>query len=136
MNNALIATKMESLTHCLLRIESKRPASLSELSTNFDLQDILSVNLERAIQLCVDISAIIISEKNLKTSNTMAGSFQTLEQAGLLPKELSMKLQKSVSFRNVSVHEYRSIDWNIVYDIIHNHLSNFKQFMTEVLKIS
>jgi len=133
MNNPLIAKKMESLTHCLKRIEEKRPMELSSLRSDYDIQDIISVNLERSIQLCVDIAAIIISEKNLKTSNTMAGCFQALEDNGILPVDLSGKLQSSVGFRNVSVHEYKSIDWEIVFDIIHNHMINFKQYMKIIL---
>jgi len=106
MNSPLIARKLESLAHCLRRIEDKKPVRLSDLENNYDLQDIISVNLERSIQLCVDIAAIIISERDLKTSNTMAGSFKILEEAGILPDDLSVKLQKAIGFRNVSVHEY------------------------------
>jgi len=134
MNNPLIAKKLESLNHCLERLETKRPDSVRELITNFDLQDILSVNLERAVQISVDIAAILISEKKLKSPNSMAGSFKILEEAQILDEELSMKMQQSVGFRNVSVHEYRSIDWNIVFDVVHNHLGNFKQFMKAALK--
>jgi uncharacterized protein YutE (UPF0331/DUF86 family) len=129
MNSPLIARKLESLAHCLRRIEDKKPVRLSDLENNYDLQDIISVNLERSIQLCVDIAAIIISERDLKTSNTMAGSFKILEEAGILPDYLSVKLQKAVGFRNVSVHEYDSIDWEIVFDIIHHHLINFRNFI-------
>jgi uncharacterized protein YutE (UPF0331/DUF86 family) len=129
MNSPLIARKLESLAHCLRRIEEKKPVRLSDLENNYDLQDIISVNLERSIQLCVDIAAIIISERDLKTSNTMAGSFKILEEAGILPDYLSVKLQKAVGFRNVSVHEYDSIDWEIVFDIIHHHLINFRNFI-------
>ncbi len=129
MSNPLIAKKLESLIHCLKRIEKKRPQNLSDLQKDFDIQDIISINLERAIQLCVDIAAIIISERNLSTSNTMAGSFLVLEDNGILPEQLSMNLQKAVGFRNVSVHEYASIDWNIVFDVIHNHLDSFKEFL-------
>jgi uncharacterized protein YutE (UPF0331/DUF86 family) len=129
MNNPLIAKKLESLIHCLKRIEEKRPRNLSDLQKDFDIQDIISINLERAIQLCVDIAAVIISERNLKTSNTMAGSFLVLEDNGILPEQLSLNLQKAVGFRNVSVHEYASIDWNIVFDVIHNHLGSFKEYL-------
>lgn len=135
MNNPLIAQKIESLTHCLQRIETKRPSELSTIKIDYDIQDIISVNLERSIQLSVDIAAIIISENNLKTSNTMAGCFAALETANLLPQDLSHKMQRSVGFRNVSVHEYRSIDWEIVFDIIHNHLVNFKQYIKAIMDI-
>lgn len=133
MNNPLIAKKIESLIHCLERIETKRPDQIETLMNDYDIQDIISVNLERSIQISVDIAAIIISEKNLKTSNTMAGCFTALEKDHILSHDLSFKMQKSVGFRNVSVHEYRSIDWVIVYDIIHNHLVNFKQFIQAVI---
>lgn len=136
MNNPLIARKVESLTHCLQRIETKKPAQLESLLNDYDIQDIISVNLERSIQICVDIAAIVISEKELKTANTMAGCFAALENADILSNDLSLKMQRAVGFRNVSVHEYRSIDWEIVFDIIHNHLVNFKQFIKAVAAIS
>jgi len=134
MNNPIILKKLESLTRCLSRIEQKRPHSLDILTTDHDLQDIISVNLERSIQISVDIAAIIISEKGYETSNTMAGCFKVLQTEGVLPTELSEKLQKSIGFRNISVHEYQSIDWKIVYDVIHNHLSNFREFIKIVLE--
>lgn len=133
MNNIVIAKKLESLTHCLTRIEEKRPAELSVLSTDFDTQDILSVNLERAIQLCVDIAAILISEKRLKTANTMAGCFKSLKNGGILSGPLTERLQKAVGFRNISVHEYADIDWQLVFDSIHHHLDTFKEFMRVVI---
>ena len=84
MNNPLIAQKLESLTHCLIRIESKRPDDINVLKEDYDIQDIISVNLERAIQISVDIAAIIISEKGIRTANTMAGSFKALESYHIL----------------------------------------------------
>ena len=136
MNNPLIAQKIESLTHCLKRIETKKPDEMNTLLNDYDIQDIISVNLERSIQICVDIAAIVISEKNLKTANTMAGCFMALETAKILPPDLSLKMQKSVGFRNVSVHEYKSIDWELVFDIITNHLVNFKQYIKAIVDIS
>lgn len=41
-------------------------------------------------------------------------------------------MQKSVGFRNISVHEYQSIDWLIVFKIITEHLVDFEKFAREV----
>ncbi|MGL1891240.1 MAG: DUF86 domain-containing protein [Spirochaetaceae bacterium] len=132
MMNEVIIKKIESLIRCIKRIEAKRPDESTALKSDYDLQDIISVNLERAVQISVDISAIIISERDIKPSNTMAGTFKALSDNSILPEELSIKLQKSVGFRNISVHEYNDIDWEFVFDIIHNHLSNFKFFIKEI----
>ena len=133
MNNPLIAKKLESLIRCLNRIETKRTDNIEILKKDIDIQDIISVNLERAIQLSVDIAAIIISKKGLKTGNTMAEGFLELEKAGILSPDLAVKMRKAVGFRNISIHEYKSIDWEIVFEIIHNHLTNFKDFIKAVL---
>lgn len=133
MDNPVILKKLESLHHCLSRIESKRPKTLGELQNNVDLQDILSVNLERAVQISVDIAAIMIAETNALTADSMAQSFLVLEREKIIPLPLAEKLRNAVGFRNISVHEYQDIDWALVFDIIHNHLSTFSQFIDCIL---
>lgn len=49
MDHDVIARKLDSLSRCVIRIESKRPADARELVSDIDLQDIISVNLERAV---------------------------------------------------------------------------------------
>lgn len=66
MDRHLIEEKLESLRRRIRRIEEKCPASAKTLISNWDLQDILSLNLTRAIQLCVDIAAHIIVETEAK----------------------------------------------------------------------
>lgn len=61
MDREVVEQKLESLRRCLERIEVKCPAEADTLMTDFDLQDIVSLNLSRAIQLCVDIGAHLIS---------------------------------------------------------------------------
>ncbi len=59
MKREIIDLKFDSLRRCLERIESKKPFQLEDLESNFDLQDIVSINLERAVQNSVDIASII-----------------------------------------------------------------------------
>ena len=53
----VIEEKLESLRRCLARIRQRRPDSAQALLNDADAQDILSLNLVRAVQLCVDIAA-------------------------------------------------------------------------------
>ena len=135
-NNPVILKKIESLKFCVGRIQAKRPPDSETLKNDLDIQDIISVNLERAVQLCVDICALVIAERDLRTSNTMAGTFRILESAGSLSPDLSLKMQKAVGFRDISVHEYEDLDWDLVFDIISNHLTNFSCFVREIDRIA
>jgi hypothetical protein len=62
MDQLILAEKIESLRRCIKRIEDKKPESVDLLMQNLDLQDILALNLTRAVQLSVDIGSRIISK--------------------------------------------------------------------------
>jgi hypothetical protein len=57
VDRIVIDQKLESLRRCLARIRSQEPLSPEKLANNFDTQDIVSLNLTRAVQLAVDIGA-------------------------------------------------------------------------------
>jgi len=57
MDREVIEQKLESLRRCLHRIETKCPADARTLVADIDLQDIVALNLSRAVQICVDIGS-------------------------------------------------------------------------------
>lgn len=134
MAREIIEAKLESLRRCVKRIEDKRPGSVAHLKADHDLQDIISLNLMRAVQLCVDIAAHIIAESNSDIPTTMAESFDALQSLNVLPPELAMRMKRAVGFRNIAVHNYQQIDWEIVYAISHHHLADFKAFARAVVE--
>jgi len=136
MNTDLIDVKLESLARCMERLASKTPATLDELREDLDAQDILSVNLERAVQLCVDIGLHIISSRKSPLPETMAGTFQSLLQEGVLSESTTRAMVGAVGFRNVSVHAYQSVDWSIVWSILHEDVDAFRKFASEILMVS
>ena len=42
-------------------------------------------------------------------------------------------MRKAVGFRNVVVHNYDKINWEITFAICHKSLPDFKRFVTEIL---
>ncbi len=62
MAQLILAAKLESLRRCRQRLEDKKPAQLQRLNDDEDTEDILVLNLTRAVQLSVDICSHIISE--------------------------------------------------------------------------
>lgn len=91
------------------------------------------MNLERAVQVCVDISAHILAQHNAPAPSTMAESFECLHAMGVISEHSAVRMKNAVGFRNISVHEYQKIDWHIVYRIITEHLDDFKDFARQVL---
>jgi len=133
MDQRLINNKLESLRKCLFRVEQKRPSSPDELQNNLDLQDIISVNLERAVQLCVDIGAHIISHSEFEAPTSLGETFDILGKTDVLSSHTSLQLKKAVGFRNIAVHAYQKLDWDIVYYISQEGLNDFKTFAKEIM---
>ena len=134
MDREVIEQKLESLRRCLIRIETKCPADAMVLTADFDLQDIVSLNLSRAVQLSVDIGAHLIASMEVPPPGTMGQTFDLLAQQGVLGPELANRLKKSVGFRNIAVHNYDSINWLIVHSIVKNHLVEFSEFAEAIVE--
>jgi uncharacterized protein YutE (UPF0331/DUF86 family) len=133
MDRELIEEKIESIRRCVQRIESKRPDTVEALAEDWDAQDIIALNLTRAVQLCVDVASHILAESDGPVPDTMGASFDQLRQIGILSDALAERLQGAVGFRNIVVHAYEDVDWDIVFAIIHHHLDDFKQFARAVI---
>jgi Flp pilus assembly CpaF family ATPase len=53
MDRLVLDEKLESLARCVRRVEQKRPPTLAALLADPDAQDILVLNLSRAVQILV-----------------------------------------------------------------------------------
>ena len=133
MDKIIVENKIESLRKCHLRVEQRCPGSLEDLLDDVDAQDVLVLNLSRAVQLCVDISLHILSGRNQPVSETMGQAFVKLAAEGVINNELSEKMRKTVGFRNIAIHNYEEINWAIVYSIAKEKLIDFKQIVKQVL---
>ncbi|MXS78215.1 DUF86 domain-containing protein [Nitrosomonas sp. JL21] len=134
MDQVIITEKLESLRRCIQRIDDKKPESVNQLIQDIDLQDILVLNLTRAIQLCVDIGSHIISSVGQFSPQTMGEVFTTLHELGAISPETRDQLKKSIGFRNIAVHNYEAINWEIVYAISQNSVQDFRRFAQEICR--
>jgi len=128
MDREVVEQKLESLRRCLQRIETKCPSEATTLAADIDLQDIVALNLSRAVQISVDIGTHLIAGMEVPPPGTMGQTFDVLAQAGILNKALATRLKKAVGFRNIAVHNYENINWVIVHGIVKHHLADFSEF--------
>lgn len=109
MDRALVGEKIESLRRCVHRVEQKCPHDVASLATDMDLQDIVALNLTRAVQLCVDTAAHILAETEEPVPQTMGAAFDSLGRIGAIDADLATRMKKAVGFRNIAVHNYQAI---------------------------
>lgn len=128
MVEEVLLKKLASMRRCVSRIKAKGADSAEALANDIDRQDILSLNITRAVQLCVDIAGQILAKGNEAAPASMAGAFDELRTLGFISATLSENLRASVGFRNVAVHNDRRIDWDIVHAITWYRIDGFRDF--------
>lgn len=133
MDREVIGQKVESLRRCVARIREKTPVTAAALAADVDAQDILTLNLTRAVQLCVDIGAHLIAQQNRPAPDTMGQIFDLLADMGVISADLSIRMKKAVGFRNIAVHNYEAINWEITHAIAMRHLQDFAEFASAVV---
>lgn len=132
MDIDVIRAKQDSIVRCIERIQSKADLPLDALQEDYDAQDVIVLNLERAIQQACDIACMVLTESSERVPETMRESFAALRRLQVLSPATAEHLQKAVGFRNTAVHAYQQIDWAIVHSIVHERLPDFAAFIREV----
>lgn len=125
----VVLSKINIIKNCMMAIEK---ATLKEKDEDFQLS-IYELNLQRAIQACIDLANVMISKEGLGLPNTYRQSFEILHRHQIVDAALASKLISMVGFRNISVHDYGQIKPEIVRSIVVNHLSDFEVFYTLIL---
>lgn len=134
MDREVVEQKLESLRRCVQRVAAKCPADADTLAREVDLQDIVTLNLSRAVQMCVDVGAHMIASTETAAPSTMGQTFELLSQKGILPEALASRLQRAVGFRNIVIHNYEAIDWQVVHALARTHLDDFASFARAVVE--
>lgn len=127
-----VMAKITTIERCLARIAEVRGERRKDLLP-VDVEDIASLNLQRAIQAAVDLATHIASSEGYGTPDSTAGVFTLLQQRGVIEADLATRLRRMVGFRNIAVHEYQTVDPAILESILERHLGDLRILTTQVL---
>ncbi len=85
-----------------------------------------------AIQCCLDIGEIIISDKRFRHPTENRDVFRVLAEERVLPKAFAKKMMLAAGFRNLLVHAYTKIDLAKVYEHLQNEVKEFSAFSRHI----
>lgn len=129
----VVIEKVNRIQNCLQRIYKTVSDDINRLDS-YDTQDIVTLNLQRAVQLVIDLAAHVVRSESLGMPQTLKENFQLLSQNKIIDSSLKQKMECMVGFRNIAVHDYESINPEILKSIVKNHLSDIEEFYTVLIK--
>ena len=124
---------MEKLRECLGKLEPLRDKSREDFDQQPYLKDIAERNLEVAIQCLIDMANRIISIEDAQRPKDYYETFLIMGNIQVLPPDFARKIAPIAGFRNILVHEYIGLDWDLVYEHL-QRLEDFYQFEEHIKK--
>lgn len=132
INHDKFMSRLKRLESCLEKLKKiAQTYTKQEFLTSEDIQDITERNLQIAAQCCIDIGNHIISVKRTSFPESYSDIFVKLHDIGVIDKKTSQKMSKIAGFRNILVHDYLKVNYEIVYDNLQD-LEVFFDFVRQV----
>ncbi|GAB3486754.1 type VII toxin-antitoxin system HepT family RNase toxin [Marinomonas epiphytica] len=133
MNDAII-NKFATIERCIKRIKEVYEQSKDHFDSDYTSQDSVILNLQRACEASIDVANIINKQHRTGIPQSGRDSFELLKKAGFISPLLAENLQKMVGLRNIAVHDYQTLNLEIVKHVIEHRLGEFEEFVTTIKK--
>ncbi len=130
----VILNKISSIKRCVERAKEEYFPDLEGFKNNFSRQDAAMLNIQRACEQAIDLANHLIKLLKLTLPNDARESFSILSKAKIIDDNLSNQLAKMIGFRNVIVHQYQEVNFEIVVEVIEKHLTDLLSFADIVAK--
>jgi uncharacterized protein YutE (UPF0331/DUF86 family) len=132
MDRDIILEKINSIQRCLSTIHRATANNINALD-DVIIQDAVVLNIQRAVQLCIDMASYLIAHFKWGLPATLKECFLILQDNKVLTSTITEKMVKMIGFRNVVVYEYQKLNISILKSIVKDHLSDFEEFYSDIL---
>lgn len=130
----VLLQKRISIERCIQQVENymSRPSSVA-FNEDFLLQDAVTMNIQRACELSIDMANRVIRMRKLGVPKESRESFAILYTAKIIPQPMYQSLVAMVGFRNILVHEYTKLNPDILQAVITTHIYVLLDFATHIM---
>jgi len=136
MPDDVLLNKVAIIERCLTRIQDVYANNDKNLFEDVTKQDSIILNLQRACEASIDLGMHLVRKRGLGIPQESREAFELLEKAGLLDSGLAQRMKKMVGFRNVAVHDYTDLNYEIIKVIITERLEDFSAFNKFALQLA
>jgi uncharacterized protein YutE (UPF0331/DUF86 family) len=134
MVDDVVLNKAATIERCLHRVVEEYAGNDANLAANQTKQDAIILNLQRACETSIDLAMHVISRRRLGIPQDSRDAFTILQASGILPADLTVRMQHMDGFRNIAVHEYTRLNVDVVRSIITKQLDDFRLFSSTIVK--
>ncbi|MCK4478088.1 DUF86 domain-containing protein [Candidatus Bathyarchaeota archaeon] len=131
---SLITTKLSKLRGYQRFLRKLQTTSMEDFTSNFTIRGAVERYLQVSIECVIDIGNEIISSLQLQRPESYRDIPYILAEAKIIPKTFAETIASMTGFRNLLVHDYASININLVYEFLQTKLPDFETFTKHIAK--
>jgi len=128
--NTVILNKIESIERCVNRVYDLYEKGSIE---DYLYQDAIVLNLQRACQQAIDLAMYLCTQKKYGIPKNSREAFELLFKNQVIDQNTYKKMSAIVGFRNIAIHEYQTINLDILKTIIEKELKDFLAFSEQII---
>ena len=134
MADDVVVNKAATIERCVARAREEYGYNPATFANDFPRQDAAVMNVQRACEAALDLGQHLIRRERLGVPQSARDVFDLLARGDWIDADLAEALKRMVAFRNIAVHDYRSLLLAITVNVITLHLDDFLRFTQAVLK--
>jgi uncharacterized protein YutE (UPF0331/DUF86 family) len=127
-----IIRHLEQLRLYLDRLAELQKYPRESLLSDWHVQSMVERNLQLAIEAVISIAEQVIASLALPTPQSSREALSALAAAAVLTPDLANILGQAIGFRNIIVHQYMDIDYDLVYEALHGDLGDLEAFLVAI----
>lgn len=127
-----ILTKIDELNSYLNELSQIIPANFSEYQ-RIEKKRSCERLLQLGVECTIDICRLFVSGLRLGLPSGENDLFDKLKKKGIISEGMASLLKEMRGFRNILIHEYATVNDELVYEALQTRLEDFKRFQKEIL---
>ncbi|WP_215115687.1 DUF86 domain-containing protein [Exiguobacterium sp. s80] len=132
--NDILLQKHATIKRCIIRMNEVYNNDSKNLS-DLTRQDSVILNLQRICQTSIDMAMYVVSTRKLGLPKASQDGLKLLEKAHFINSSLSTSLMNMMGFCTIAIHDYPSLDLNILQAILEKHIDDFLTFAQIVIQL-
>lgn len=132
INVEIILGLLESLGRYAAKIKEMRTPTLRALVDDTIRYWAVLHGLQIAVQHIADIGGHILTNQNLAVPESYKEIIIEMGRNKVIPFEFADQIKGMAGLRNVIVHGYLSVDPELIWNVLENHLDDFKTFSIHI----
>lgn len=132
LDRGRISNKLDELEEYSGELDQDLPDKETDYARNRVLRRACEKDFELICQTIIDICNLIISQTGLGYPEDNRQSIEKLVNDGIVPEKLGDRLKDMISFRNLIVHRYGSIDDAKAYNHLKEGKKDFYRFVETI----